>query len=133
MNPVHPLRFYKLWLIIGWFLIAFVIVLSLMPPLPSSTPLFNLPYGDKIGHCTAYFILMGWFAQIYFTPQQRRYCLIGFIAMGILLELLQGLEVIRHADWKDALANSVGVVLAWQMTKTHARHLLLHFEQRFLS
>jgi hypothetical protein len=64
-----------------------------------------------------YFVLMGWFAQIYHVPRLRLYYIIGFILLGRLLEILQGLGGIRQMDWIDMLANSIGVLVAWQLTK----------------
>ena len=133
------LCFKKLWLAIGWSLVGFVIFLSLASP-PSSSNLENtflnflikLPYIDKVGHLIAYFILMGWFAQIYQTPRQRISYLVGFILLGILLEILQGLGGIRTADWTDELANSFGVLLAWQVTKKHFNEILFNLEHIFL-
>lgn len=116
-----------------------IIFLSLAPP-PSPSDiednffsfLIQFPYIDKIGHIFAYFILMGWFAQIYHRPRQRMGYLIGFILLGIFLEILQGLSGIRTADWRDELANSFGVLLAWQVTKKHLGQLLVYLEHRFL-
>lgn len=116
-----------------------IIFLSLAPP-PSPSNLedgffsflIQLPYIDKVEHVFAYFILMGWFAQIDHVPRQRMNYLIGFILLGILLEILQGLSGIRTADWRDELANSFGVLLAWQLTRKDLADFLLHFEHRFL-
>ncbi|RKZ40125.1 MAG: VanZ family protein [Gammaproteobacteria bacterium] len=105
----------KLWVGIGWLLVIAVIVLSLIP----SPPLMmqTIDYGDKIGHLIAYFVLMGWFALVYHMPRQRFWYMIGFLLLGGVLEILQGLSGIRHADWMDIVANSIGVLLAWQLTK----------------
>ncbi|HDN26766.1 MAG TPA: VanZ family protein [Thioploca sp.] len=121
------LRFRKLWLGIGWSLVIAVIVLSLM----SSPPMIpSIDYGDKISHVVAYLVLMGWFAQIYHAPRLRLYYMIGFILLGILLEILQGLGGIRQMDWVDMLANSIGVLVAWQLTKTRLAYVLAYFEQK---
>ncbi|OQY52703.1 MAG: hypothetical protein B6247_16455, partial [Candidatus Parabeggiatoa sp. nov. 2] len=77
---MSSLRFKKLWLTIGWSLVIAVIALSLMPPPPPMISSFD--FGDKIGHFIAYFVLMGWFAQIYHAPRQRLYCMIGFLLLG---------------------------------------------------
>ncbi|RKZ57858.1 MAG: VanZ family protein [Candidatus Parabeggiatoa sp. nov. 2] len=130
-NILSSLRFKKLWLTIGWSLVIAVIALSLMPPPPPMISSFD--FGDKIGHFIAYFVLMGWFAQIYHAPRQRLYCMIGFLLLGGLLEVLQGLGETRQADWADALANSIGVLVAWQLTKTRLAYVLTYFEQKWIN
>lgn len=127
---MSPLRLKKLWLSIGWSLVIAVIILSLIPPPPPIMP--SITYGDKIQHFVAYFILMGWFAQLYHTPQQRLQYMVGFLLLGGLLELLQGVNGIRTADWIDMFANSFGVCLAWQLTKKRFTNVLTSFEQKYL-
>jgi len=127
----YGLRFENLWIAIGWALVALVIVASLMA-VPKPIQSISLFQGDKLAHVMAYFVLMGWFAQIYHAPRQRFHYVIGFVLLGVLLELLQGLGGIRQGDWLDMVANSVGVVLAWQLTKAHFADLLASFEQKVL-
>lgn len=127
-NILPNLRFKKLWLIVGWSLVLMVIGLSLMsspPPVPS------INYGDKFAHILAYFVLMGWFAQLYHAPKQRFNYLIGFILLGGVLEILQSLGGVRYGDWADMLANSTGVLLAWQLTKSRLAYVLVFVEDRF--
>ena len=119
-NLTSHLRFRKLWIVIGWSFVVAVIILSLMPPPPM--PAIN--YGDKIGHIIAYFVLMGWFAQIYHAPRQRIQFMIGFFLLGTVLEILQGFGGIRYAEWADMVANSAGVILAWQLTKKRWGYIL---------
>ncbi len=88
-------------------------------------------YGDKVGHFFSYFILMSWFAQLY---QQSRHLLllVLFIAMGVLIELLQGQTSYRLFDYADIAANSFGAVFAWSLAKTAYASLLLRLEQKVL-
>ena len=70
MQEINPnYRYKKLWLLIGYALVTMVVYLSVTssPPLPD----VEIPYFDKVGHLLAYFILMGWFAQIYHAKKQR--------------------------------------------------------------
>jgi VanZ family protein len=128
-NLSPPLRFRTGWLGIGWSLVIAVIISSLAASPPAANSLFLLPYGDKIAHCFAYLVIMGWFAQIYHAPKSRLGYLIGFILLGVVMEILQGLGGIREADWRDAMANSVGVILAWQVTKNRWREVLVWVER----
>ena len=136
-NLSPPLRLAKLWISLGWLGIIMVIVLSLIPPpeIKESSSLwllpFNLPYSDKIAHLIAYFILMGWFCQIYHTTYHRRLYLLSFSLLGILLEILQGLGGVRSADWQDAVTNFIGIILAWQLAKTNFAYGLVYLETKY--
>lgn len=124
------LRFAKLWLSIGWSLIAIIVVLSLMPPGPIT---IDIRYSDKFEHILAYFVLMGWFAQIYHAPATRWRMMARFILLGIALEIIQGAGGVRTSDWTDVIANSIGVVLAWHLTKNQFSQLLTVLERKFLT
>jgi VanZ family protein len=119
------LRYKTLWLSIGISLVVTVILLSLMAP---PKDMMEVLPSDKLGHFVAYFVLMGWFAQIYHTNKQRWLYLIGFLILGLSLEILQGLGGVRHADWVDMLANSAGVVSAFLLTKTRLAYILVYIE-----
>jgi VanZ family protein len=137
-NLLPSLQYKTLWLSLGWTLVIGVIIASQAPAPPLVTEsLFSfLPYilpdgilhVDKIEHFTAYFVLMGWFAQIYHQPRIRIRYMIGFILLGIVMEILQGLGGMREADWRDALANTVGIWFAWQVTKTRLAYVLVKIE-----
>jgi VanZ family protein len=131
-NPSsYALRFKNLWIAIGWASVAWIIITSLMPA-PKSIQTISLFHGDKVMHVMAYFVLMGWFAQIYHAPRERFYYLIGLMLLGLVLEILQGLGGLRQWDVLDILANIVGVLLAWQFTKKRFANLLASFEQTVL-
>ena len=131
LDRINPaLQWKVLWLALGWSLVLLVIYLSLKAPTPPSPRffLFNFPNFDKVEHCLAYFTLTGWFVQLYVAPRVRLKFALGFVALGIILEILQGLGGMRQADWKDAAANIVGVLLAWQLGKTWFATRLETFE-----
>ena len=102
------LRFPKLWLGLGWVLLALVCLGSLLPASAVST-LEN----DKLAHFGSYLILSLWFGGLYGKP--RHYIAIAaiLIAFGAVLDLLQGLTATRHFDAADILANSAGVLLGF--------------------
>ncbi|MEN9847959.1 MAG: hypothetical protein RL368_699 [Pseudomonadota bacterium] len=129
LDRINPaLQWKVLWLVLGWSLVLLIVYLSLKAPTPPSPSFFNLPNLDKVGHCLAYFTLTGWFVQLYVAPRTRLKFALGFIALGIILEILQGLGGMRQADWKDAVANMTGVLLAWQLGKTWFATRLETFE-----
>ena len=61
-------------------------------------------------HFFAYAGLMFLFAQLY---ARRLYFALGFIAMGIALEFLQGASGYRSYDSLDMMANALGVLAGW--------------------
>jgi VanZ family protein len=77
--------------------------------------------GDKLGHLAGYALLMFWFAQLY---ARRAVWAAGFIAMGIVLELLQGWLGYRSLEGYDMLANTAGVLLGWGAALSIRRRLL---------
>ena len=122
------LRFFNLWLSIGWLMVLLVCYFSLM----SDPPEFNIEfeYLDKLEHFFSYFILMAWFAQLYKTFQTRLFYVLFFVSMGVILEVLQGLGGVRFFEYGDMLANTLGAVLAWFLTKTRLNNVLLSFEDK---
>jgi VanZ family protein len=112
------LHFKTLWLIGGWGLALAICILSLIPPIDTGIQTFS--HIDKLEHLTAYFIITFWFCLLYPTPQGRLMCLIGFLAMGLSLEVLQGLvTTTRYADGFDMIANAIGVLSAWFVSQQY--------------
>ena len=120
-NPVH--RYQKFWLAIGYLLIALIIYLSVTsaPPLPE----IDVPYFDKFGHFLAYFILMGWFAQLYHLKKLRLIYALSFVVMGVVMEFVQSFDPARMFEYADMVANSSGVVIAVLLTRVSAFRLIL--------
>jgi len=109
----------------GWLLVGLVIFFSLTPS-PPAMPEFT--GGDKFCHLAAYALMTIWFGLIYLPG--RRYSLlgVGFILMGVLLELAQGLMGYRTLDIKDMTANAMGVLVGWLLAKTSLSLTLLRLE-----
>ena len=128
-------RLRKLWLAIGWLLVALVVYLSLKPgwlPLDALTDDelgHRFTYG--ISHVLAYGTLMLWFLQLY--PVSRRpiiaICLIG---LGGVLEALQAFTPDRDPDFLDLLADGAGVGLGWLLGKTTLANALEILEKVFV-
>ena len=123
-----PLKLRRVWTIIGYGLVGLVVVLSLSPV---PTPPVHFPWMDKLLHVLIYATLMLWFAQLH--PKSRYHWLaLGFIALGILLEVLQSLSGYRTGEIGDAIANSLGAVLSWGLAAGGMNTLLYQFENRYL-
>jgi len=93
----------------GWGWAAAIVWLSLTP----SPHEVDIEHGDKLGHFAAYGLLMFWFAQLYLERNARIAYALGFIAMGVGLEFLQGYLGYRVYDVFDMYANTAGVLLGW--------------------
>lgn len=125
-NP--DLRYFKLWLAIGYALTAFIIYMSL-----TSEPVeieIDFPYQDKFFHTLAYFSLMGWFAQIFHVQRQRAAFAVAFVMMGVILEYMQSFDPARYYEIEDMMANTLGVVIAVFLAKMTAfKFFLVKFER----
>ena len=125
---MNELKLKKLWLTIGWLLIAIIWYLSLTPaPMPD----MGIDNTDKLGHFLAYGLLMGWFAQIYHQTKLRILLVIAFILMGIVIEFVQGMTDYRSFQYADMLADSLGVFLALAISRGSLARILLTIELRF--
>lgn len=125
MNDDRCLKFFHTWLAVGYGLILMVVYLSLTPA-PPSIPIEN---GDKLGHSMAYAMLMVWFAWLYPSLRIRWSCAVGFVALGIGLEFVQGLTDYRTLELADMAADTMGVALGWIAALPPASNLLLFMER----
>jgi VanZ family protein len=91
-------------------MVAAVVWLSLTP----SPPTLDFEQSDKLGHFVAYGSLMFWFSQVYQDRARVLYA-VGFIAMGVGLEFLQGQLGYRTYEVFDMYANALGVLLGWAL------------------
>jgi VanZ family protein len=122
---MRTFRYAKLWLALGWLLVAAVIFLSLWPKPPQP---FEFEQSDKLSHIIAYLILTLWFANIYPQRSSQVQMSIGFFVMGVCLELLQGMTQYRTFSYIDMLANGTGIFLALYLAKTRLATYLLRLD-----
>lgn len=122
-----PLPHGRVWLILGWVLIACIVVGSLMPHVPS----FGLGISDKVEHFTSYFVLMLWFSGLY--ERHRHWLLaLAFFLMGVALEFLQGaLTTTREMDIDDALINGAGIAAAFLLARFGLGGWMRRVEERW--
>lgn len=106
-RAASELNHFALWRVLGWLLVLFVILVSLLP-VPQQMQETGI--SDKWAHTVAYFGLTFWFGQLYAGRALAVYAL-GFAVMGIVLELLQGFTGYRSLELLDMAANTAGVLL----------------------
>ena len=114
------LRLAPLWLAIGAAMVCAVVAASLVS-IPASAA-FVLH--DKAVHLAVYGGLTGWFAQVFRHDLARLGLLVGFVALGVGVEYLQGLTPSRRFEVLDMVANASGALLAWALSYTRAGEML---------
>lgn len=98
---------------------ATVVWLSLTPnPPPLPVPLLSW---DKAQHALAYLSLMFWYRQAF-----RRHWRwpVFLLALGTVLECLQGLGETRTFDLRDIYANGIGVAIGLALASTRLGGIL---------
>ena len=119
------LKFLRFWRITGWTVVAVAWYVALDP---SPVDLSAIQFGDKLVHTTAYLGMMLWLSQCY--ARQRRLTLaVFFIAMGVVIEFLQGWSGYRTFEVADMIANTLGVIIGWLISYTVAGKLFYKVER----
>lgn len=101
------LKYRSVWLTGGWLLVSLIVYLSLTPHPPEP---MSFPNADKLEHGVAYASLSLWFCQIYLSFRHRAVVMAALIAMGVVIEFLQGWGGYRYFEYADMLANSIGAL-----------------------
>jgi VanZ family protein len=95
-----------------WFRWAFALGLVVVMALALAPPQLPLPDTgwDKVNHALAFAVLalLGFASD----PPRKRVLLIGLLAYGGAIELLQGLTDYRTAEWLDWGADGAGLALS---------------------
>lgn len=126
--PTRNLKYQPLWLAIGFALVAAIVALSLWPEVPM--PRVGVSWTDKIGHFSAYFVVMTWFGLTYRRAAHLAIALRLF-TLGVAIEGLQWLTESRYFEANDALANTAGIAIGWLLAATRFARLL-EWGERFL-
>ena len=127
---MSSLRHEKYYRAIGFAYVGGIIYLTLTFHPPAGP---DIPYADKWEHFLAYGLMMAWFGQFLRPGQQRWRWAAAFVALGGLLEILQGLGGVRHAEWADFAANGTGVALGYLAALSPLGRSLAYFEREFSS
>jgi uncharacterized membrane protein YccC len=98
------LRLVHLWYGCGVAMLLAVAVVSLIP-----AP--DIGVSDKLSHLLTYTLLSGWFCLLARRRTALAGSIVGLIAYGMMIEVLQGLTGYRYAEWGDVIANGAGCLL----------------------
>lgn len=96
-------------LIRGWYLLGALMLLAVAAL--SLLPMPDAGVGDKLSHLVTYVFLGGWFGLLATNLRVLGATIVGLMAYGILLELLQGMTTYRYAEWGDVVANASGILI----------------------
>lgn len=125
MNSIARRPFRLACLSIGWLLVLAVTVLSLIPVEA------DLSEGrDKWSHWLAYGSLMLWFSMLHTRHAMRVRMALALVAMGVVIEFLQGQTGYRSFDVHDMGANALGVLSGWAVALTPMGQSLTWLEAR---
>lgn len=123
----RPLRYRRLWLALGLIGIIAVLVVCLLPTVPG--PKFS--GADKLEHLLTWFVVSAWFAAL---VERRAYLAlaVAMVGLGIGIELTQHWMALgREGDWRDVVANSIGVG-AGMMAAALSRESWLKWVEKWL-
>jgi hypothetical protein len=117
-TPASSLR--SLWTAVGWFGVLLLVFLSLMRNPPS----LDIAYFDKIGHVSAYAVLMWWWAQLDIAFARRLTTAAALVALGVGLEFMQRATGYRTFESADMAADAIGVAAGWLLAPPRLPNLL---------
>lgn len=122
---LRPLQYRRIWLALGFLGIATMLVLSLAPNVGGA----NFPGADKLEHTAGYVVMTSWFAALF---ERRGYGLLALLMLllGIGVEFAQAwMSVGRTGDWRDVVANAIGIGLALLIASLNRESWLAWFEK----
>jgi VanZ family protein len=126
MTSPQNLRLAPWWWAGGALLVIVVIYASLKPP---SAP--HLVFAsDKVKHFAAYCGVAFWFAGM---TERRRYPMLALalVLLGVAMELGQAaMGLGRTAEWRDLLANTLGIGTALAVACAGLDSWMLQIERR---
>lgn len=123
----QPLKLWWLWFASACFLVLFVCVMSLV-----NLSNANIQVSDKTLHFVAYWSISIWWLQIFRGRWVGAIIVAAAISLGVGLEIAQSFHPMRHMDYRDAIANSVGAGLGYICALLGLSNGLLWIEPYFL-
>jgi VanZ family protein len=126
LKPVvlPELRYRRLWVAVGVFLMIAIAYVCLMP----GPALPSVAMSDKLQHLLGFGALAFWFGSIV-VRRELLWVGVGVVAFGGLIELAQGaMGMGRQGDWRDLAADALGVVIGLALALTPLGRCVRWFE-----
>lgn len=123
-----PLRYPWLWRLLGWALVAGIVIGSLGP----DDPMQLMPFPDDVIHASSYALLMAWFAGMY-ARQRHGWIALIVLTLGLILEIIQSRLSYRSFDPFDLLANALGVTIGFVLSFWFLAGWCQRLERRLIS
>ena len=98
-----------LWRVLGYGYVLVIVALS-FAPVPHVSGAAGV---DKIEHVLAYAVMMAWFCQVELGMRGRVLHAVGFLLLGVGIEVGQGMVPHRVGSVYDVVADGAGVVMGW--------------------
>jgi len=106
------LKYRRSWQIAGLLLLGLSMTAALLPEFRfwyfDPAKLFS--YSDKVLHVATFAFLASWFCGQYDRHSYWRIVL-GLIAFGALIELIQSMLSYRTSEWLDMYADGIGIAI----------------------
>lgn len=123
MRPVFSHSLF--WYVVGFALVVAVVIVCLLP----AQELPSLEVSDKTEHLLAYLALAIWFGGLV-EPRSYPWLFLCLLVMGGGIEIAQALmNVGRHAEWRDFLADGIGALAGLLLCFAGLRHWVSWIER----
>ena len=127
MTALRAFRRPALWRGAWVAMIAATLIVCLVPMPPTTV---SIEHFDKIEHLAGYFLLSAYAAMLFATRAALGRAMLGLLALGASIEVLQALLPWRSTDAFDMVANSIGVFAGALVAFTPLRGTLQWLDRR---
>lgn len=106
--------------LVFWLFLVALVTLSLLPTRYLGAPVFSI--WDKAQHAIGFAFLTALALQAYASQPPLRLAL-ALLTVGVAIELAQAASGWRMGDWRDVVADAVGIaaVLVWCRIRRRSR------------
>ena len=88
-------------------------LVAALEPVPTAVA---VTFNDKFIHTTGFLVFMVWFGGV-FESRFAPWVALALSSYGVLIEVLQSLTPTRSAEALDVVADVVGVLLGWVLSR----------------
>lgn len=106
-------KFFRLWKVLAFKGLILILIASLWPQHGEQ---FSFKHIDKVLHFSVYTIASFYIHQV-FQNQFFKKITIYLFLYSVIIEIFQSLTVTRSAEWADLMANLLGILLGFYLSK----------------